>query len=37
MSKFKDKCDNCGKWSYDCKGYNGKVLCPECLEKEKTS
>ena len=27
--KFKDACDNCGKFDY-CHGVNNKVLCPEC-------
>lgn len=31
--KFKDACDGCGKMDY-CKGYNGRVLCPECIKKE---
>ncbi len=34
-SKFKDACDNCGKMDY-CTGFNGKVLCPKCIEKEKS-
>lgn len=33
--KFKDKCDLCNKWDY-CKGYDHKVLCPTCIEKNKT-
>ena len=33
MKKFKDACDECGKFDY-CKGYNGKVLCPECIAKQ---
>lgn len=31
--KFKDACDECNKFDY-CKGYNGKVLCPVCIQKE---
>lgn len=31
--KFKDACDNCGKFNY-CKGYKGRVLCEECIKKE---
>ena len=31
--KFKDACDNCGRFDY-CKGYKGKVLCPDCIHKE---
>lgn len=34
--QFKDACDGCGKMDY-CKGYNGKVLCPECIKKEEES
>lgn len=30
--KFKDKCDLCGNWNY-CKGYEDKVLCPNCINK----
>lgn len=30
--KFKDKCDLCGNWNY-CKGYDNKVLCPNCINK----
>ena len=30
--KFKDKCDLCGNWNY-CKGYDDKVLCPNCINK----
>lgn len=30
--KFKDKCDLCGKFDI-LKGYNGKCLCPKCIEK----
>ncbi len=32
-NSFKDACDNCGKMDY-CRGYNGKVLCPECIRKQ---
>ena len=31
--KFKDPCDGCGKFDY-CKGYEGKVLCPEFIAKQ---
>ena len=31
--KFKDACDKCGHFDY-CKGYKGKVLCPNCIQKE---
>lgn len=31
--KYKDQCDECKAFNY-CKGVNGKVLCPECAEKE---
>ena len=34
MQKFKDACDQCGKFDY-CKGHDGKVLCPVCVDKEK--
>ena len=30
--KYKDKCDGCGKFDV-LKGYNGKCLCPDCLNK----
>lgn len=33
--KFKDKCEDCGEWKVDCRGYDGKVMCPECIEKRK--
>jgi uncharacterized Zn finger protein (UPF0148 family) len=33
MKKFKDACDACGKFDY-CTGHEGKVLCPECIEKQ---
>jgi uncharacterized membrane protein len=33
-TKFKDVCDICGKMDY-CAGFNGKVLCSKCTEKEK--
>lgn len=29
MTKFKDKCDNCGQFDY-LKGMNGKCLCLKC-------
>lgn len=31
--EFKDACDECKKMAV-CKGYNGKVLCPECIAKQ---
>lgn len=30
---FKDKCDGCNQMKV-CKGFNGLVLCDECIEKE---
>lgn len=30
LSKFKDKCDLCNKYSY-CKGYEDLVLCSNCI------
>lgn len=33
MKQYKDKCDNCQKFDY-CKGYNGKILCDDCIKKE---
>lgn len=33
-NKFKDQCERCGNWSAECKGYDGKVLCPDCIKKE---
>ena len=33
QKKFKDACDNCKQFNY-CKGYKGKVLCPDCIKKE---
>nr|DAK84779.1 MAG TPA: DNA-directed RNA polymerase [Caudoviricetes sp.] len=33
--KYKDQCDNCGKYDY-CKGFDDQVLCPVCLKKVKT-
>lgn len=30
---FKDKCDGCNQMKV-CKGFNGLVLCNECIEKE---
>lgn len=36
--EFKDACDECGKMAV-CKGYKGKVLCPDCrakIKEEKT-
>lgn len=34
--KFKDTCDQCGKFDY-CKGVNGKVLCQDCQHKEENN
>ena len=34
-SKFKDKCDICNTWQFDCHGYKGQVLCPNCTQKIK--
>lgn len=31
--KFRDQCDVCNNFDY-CSGYNGKVLCKSCIEKE---
>ena len=33
QKKFKDACDICGQFDY-CKGYKGKVVCPNCIKKE---
>ena len=30
--RFQEKCDKCGKWSYSYMGYDGKVLCSECVK-----
>ena len=32
--KFKDKCDFCNQWKYNCKGYKNKIVCNECYKKE---
>lgn len=32
--KFKDKCDECGKFDF-LKGYNNKCLCENCRQKNK--
>ena len=32
--KFKDKCDLCDQWKYNCKGYKNKIVCNECYKKE---
>ena len=32
-SKFKDKCDICNTWQFDCHGYKDQVLCPSCIQK----
>lgn len=34
--QFKDACDKCGKMAV-CKGHNGKVLCPECIQEEQNN
>lgn len=34
QSKFKDKCDVCGKFNY-LKGYNNLCICQKCREKIK--
>ena len=31
MKKYKDECDNCKKFDF-CRGYNGRVLCEECIK-----
>ena len=31
-TKIKDQCEMCGKWKYDCKGFDSKILCPECIK-----
>lgn len=31
--KWKDECDNCHTYQYDCHGYDGKILCPKCAAK----
>ena len=31
--QFKDKCDGCNNMKV-CKGFNGLVLCDDCIEKE---
>lgn len=36
MTQFKDACDLCNKMDY-CKGYEGKVLCQECIAKEESN
>lgn len=33
MRKYKDLCDNCKNWKYDCHGFDGKILCPDCAKK----
>lgn len=33
-NRFKDKCDECGKFDY-LKGINNKCLCPNCQNKVK--
>lgn len=32
-SRFKDKCDVCGKWKNNCTGYKGMLVCYDCLER----
>jgi len=34
LKQFKDACDICGQFDY-CQGYQGKVCCPHCIEKDK--
>lgn len=34
QKQFKDACDICGQFDY-CQGYQGKVCCPHCIEKDK--
>lgn len=34
MKKYKDACDECGKFDF-CRGVEGRVLCPACEEKLK--
>ncbi len=29
---YKDQCDECKTWAI-CHGYDGKVLCEECIKK----
>lgn len=31
-NQFKDQCDECKTWAI-CHGYEGKVLCEECIKK----
>lgn len=33
--KFKDKCDNCGRFDYLKSTDDGRCLCPKCLDKLK--
>ena len=33
--KFKDACDLCNTFDY-CIGFNGKVLCKSCINREKS-
>ena len=33
--KFKDKCDLCNTFNF-CKGFNGKVLCESCIQKQES-
>ena len=34
-SKFKDKCDICNTWQFDCRGYEDQILCLSCMQKIK--
>lgn len=34
MKRFKDQCDNCGKFDY-CKGVRDKLLCEKCRTAKK--
>lgn len=34
MMKFRDKCDGCKTFKV-CKGFNGMILCDDCMKKMK--
>ena len=34
-SNFKDKCDICNTWQFNCWGYNDLILCPNCIKNKK--
>ena len=34
-SEFKDKCDMCKTWQFNCHGYKNMILCPDCIQKQK--